>query len=101
MTKLFIAVLFLKLGISEIIIFSQNYKNYKITLNVESNVGSGGWAEAVVGRANVVAGVVAARLGEGQAQALDLLLTARQLSFLQKINRCLIICGIIITYFKC
>ncbi len=83
MTKLFIAVLFLKLGISEIIIFSQNYKNYKITLNVESNVGSGGWAEAVVGRANVVAGVVAARLGEGQAQAFDLLLTAWQLSFLK------------------
>jgi hypothetical protein len=94
------SVLFWKLGISEIIIFSQNYKNYKITLNVESNVSSGGGAEAVVGRANVVAGVVAARLGEGQAQAFDLLLTARQLSFLQKINRCLVIRDIIITNFK-
>jgi hypothetical protein len=91
------SVLFWKLGICEIIIFSQNYKIDKITLNVESNVGSGGWAEAVVGRANVVAGMVAAWLGEGQAQAFDLLLTARQLSFLQKINRCLIICNIIIT----
>jgi hypothetical protein len=30
-----------------------------------------------------VAGVVAARLGEGQAQAFDLLLTAWQLSFLK------------------
>ena len=51
-------------------------------MNVELQVGDAGLPEAVVGRAEVVAGVVPRHGGEGDRKSTDRVLASRHLAFL-------------------